>query len=126
MMQPHDGVVSVPPHVVVNSSGPPLLAEPDPVGAAFVSGGLLSLVQRPVTDHGKEDAQQASSHGDVGLGLADAAEQALSDRLLAGVGAAQGDGGLADGPGFLGSSGRLQGTSSACWSFGPPLATVNS
>ena len=68
------------------------------VGFSFMPGRLLSLIQAPVADHGKQDSHQAAGHGHVGLGLAEAGDRPLPHGLLAGVGAAQGHAGLAQGP----------------------------
>jgi hypothetical protein len=68
------------------------------VGPLFVTGGLLPLVNAAVTHHGEKDAQKPTGHGHVGLGLSDPLDQSLTDRFLAGVGTAQGNGGLAQRP----------------------------
>ena len=71
-----------------------------------------------VADHGIQDSQQSSSHGDVGLGLADAPGQSLPSGFLSGITLTQGDRRLAQRPAqsdrtslgdvaALGASGRL-------------------
>ncbi len=68
------------------------------VGPSFVAGGLLPLINAAVTHHGEKDSQQPAGHGHVGLGLSDPLDQSLTDRFLAGVGTAQGNGGLPQRP----------------------------
>ena len=77
-------------------------------GFPFFASGLIGFFQmirrlgafvfRAVAHHGVEDAQQSSSHGDVGFWFADASDESLPDRLLAGVGMTKRHGGLADRP----------------------------
>src|SRR5208282_3431388 len=80
--------------------------EPSLVGGGFVAGLDLTLVERSVADHGKEDAQQTPAHGDVGLGLGHALDQTLANRFLFGVGSAKNAGGLAQRPAKGGAAGR--------------------
>ena len=72
------------------------------VGLPLVAGGLLPLVNGSVADHGEKDAQQSAGHGYVGLGLSDPLDSrwlsGLADDLLAGIGTAQGQSSLAQGP----------------------------
>ena len=67
--------------------------------------GLFATIRFLVADHRVQGAQQPSAHGHVGLGLADAADQSLADRLLPGIAQDRGDGRLAQRPAQRGRAG---------------------
>lgn len=83
----------------------PLLPESSFVGGFLMARGFLPLVERSIADHGEQDAQQPSAHGDVGLGLGHPLNQPLADRFLSGIGSAKGHGSLAQGPSQCGAAG---------------------
>jgi len=73
-------------------------ASPGPVGRGEVVRRLGTIVGGAVSHHGVQGSQQSPAHGDVGLGFADAFDQSLAKGLLPGVGPAERDAGLAEGP----------------------------
>src|SRR5262249_8500303 len=81
------------------SGGAGLVQTRGAVDALPAAIGLLIPHQRI------QDTQQPPSHGDVGLGPADACDQPLANRLLVGVALAEGDRGLAQRPAECGRAG---------------------
>ena len=91
------------PHDVKDSLSPGLSdlflsRQPRAVGSRGTVPGRPTLKGLAVADHRIEDPQQAAAHGDVRLGLADAADQPLTGRFLPHIALAQGDGRLAPRP----------------------------
>jgi len=79
--------------------GRPLLFDPSPVGPGLMVCGFADGVGLLVPVHGKEDLEQPSGHGDIGLGLlSGGSDQPVSDLFLCPVGSAQDHGRLAQDP----------------------------
>ncbi len=73
-----------------------------PVGDGRMVGVPASLIGFVVAHHGKDDAEKASAHGNVGLGFtggfAESGDKPLTDGFLFGIGSAEGNGSLAESP----------------------------
>lgn len=113
---------SIPPNV--NASLPPglsdlfLSSEACPIGGRRAVPGRTALEGFSIAEHGVQHAQESPAHSHVGLGLADAADESLSNGFLPVIAVAEREGRLAQRPpqrdraglgdvAALGASGRL-------------------